>query len=171
MASRKPKPKAKAKLTPEKWAEARLRRETGSGIREVAAWLGVDPAHVSRRAKAENWSDGKDLEDVIRRRVNEKVNGVVNTVDPKKRAEAVDQIADKRAAVQLRHQTEWDGVDVIRRAAIAEVDFDKAKLAKITSETLLIKQTGERKAWGLDAKEPQGGGGGKVVIIPDNGRG
>jgi hypothetical protein len=31
-------------------------------------------------------------------------------------------------------------------------DFDAAKLAKITAETIKIRQEGERKAWGITDK-------------------
>jgi hypothetical protein len=40
--------------------------------------------------------------------------------------------------------------------------FDRAKLAKITAETLMIVQNGERKAWGLDVGELPAGA---VVVI------
>ena len=32
---------------------------------------------------------------------------------------------------------------------MSEGSFDKAKLAKITAETIKIRQEGERKAWGI----------------------
>ena len=38
------------------------------------------------------------------------------------------------------------------RAAVENGDFDAAKLAKITAETIKIRQEGERKAWGITDK-------------------
>ena len=141
-----------ARVTKDQWQEARARREAGSSITDVAAWLGVDRAHVSRRAKAEEWGDGSDVEATIRQKVTEKVTRVVTAHDPKKKAEAVEAEAQRRAAVQLRHRDEWDGHIPLLQDAISQKDFDAAKVAKITAETIAIRQAGERKAWGLDAE-------------------
>ena len=139
-----------AKTTPDQWADARAKREAGMSITDVASWLGVDRALVSRRAKAEQWGDGRDLEEVVRRKVTEKVTGIVTPHDPKKVAQAVEAEADKRVSVIVRHKAEWDSHRGIIQQAIAKQDFEAAKLAKITAETLAICQAGERKAWGLD---------------------
>ena len=143
-----------AKITKEQWQEARAKRESGESITDVAKWLGVDRALVSRRAKAEKWNDGADLEEVIRRKVTEKVTGIVTAHDPKKVAEAVDLAAQRRADVEIRHQTEWEEHLTLVDTAIGKKDFEIAKLAKITAETLKIRQEGERKAWRLDSQPP-----------------
>lgn len=64
---------------------------------------------------------------------------------------AEEQAVDARAEVIARHRTEWDDHKLLLTDAIETSNFDKAKLAKITAETTMIRQTGERKAWGLDA--------------------
>ncbi|WP_293000048.1 hypothetical protein [Nevskia sp.] len=64
---------------------------------------------------------------------------------------AEEQAVDARAEVIARHRKEWDDHKLLLTAAIENSNFDKAKLAKITAETTMIRQTGERKAWGLDA--------------------
>jgi len=139
-----------ARVSSEQWTEARARREAGESITDVAKWLGVDRALVSRRAKAESWSNGEDVEETIRRKVTEKVTGIVTACDPKKKAEALDAAASRRADVEIRHQIEWEEHKSLVDQAIAAQDFDAAKLAKITAETLKIRQEGERKAWRLD---------------------
>lgn len=64
---------------------------------------------------------------------------------------AEEQAVDARAEVIARHRTEWDDHKLLLTKAIEDSDFDRAKLAKITAETTMIRQVGERKAWGLDA--------------------
>ena len=49
--------------------------------------------------------------------------------------------------------------------AIEKNDFDKAKLAKITAETLKIRQEAERKAWGIRDVDAQPDGGALTVRI------
>lgn len=162
-----------ARATADQWLEARAKREAGASLQEVADFLGVSKTAVIKKAKAEQWGDGRDLEEVIQRKVTEKVTGVVTGGDPKKLAEAIDAEAQKRVAVIERHKTEWDDHKGLVSSAVAERDFDAAKLAKITAETIAIRQAGERKAWGLDAAEKVkhvGPGGGPIQhqeIPPD----
>ncbi|MCH5277748.1 MAG: hypothetical protein J1E80_07945 [Desulfovibrionaceae bacterium] len=129
------------------WETIRAEYESGSTMGRIAKRHGVDKAAISRRARKENWT--QDLSAVVARRAQEKVNGTVNTVDPKKRAEAVDRAADALKAVMLRHKEEWERHRVLMDEALAAGDFDRAKLAKITAETLKIRQEGERRAWGI----------------------
>lgn len=63
-----------------------------------------------------------------------------------------DRAADAKAAVILRHKEEWEQHQQLIRAAVENGDFDAAKLAKITAETIKIRQEGERKAWGITDK-------------------
>ena len=63
---------------------------------------------------------------------------------------------DVRAQILARHRAEWPQVAKLRqealnvRAADPAQAFNRAKLAKITSEITAIQQAGERKAWGMD---------------------
>lgn len=78
---------------------------------------------------------------------------------PTKRADGLAECAtvsaahavDARAEVIARHRAEWQQHTRLLDDAIRETDFEKAKIAKITAETIAIRQAGERKAWGLDA--------------------
>ena len=129
------------------WETIRAEYEAGSSMGELSRRHGVDKAAISRRAKKEGWLT--DLSEVVNRRAEAKVNGIVNTVDPKKRADAVDRAADAKAAVIFRHKEEWERHQQIINDALTNNDFELAKLAKITAETLKIRQEGERKAWGI----------------------
>lgn len=129
------------------WETIRAEYEAGATMGELSRKHGVDKAAISRKAKKEAWLT--DLSEVVNRRAEAKVNGLVNTVDPKKKAEAVDRAADAKASVIMRHKKEWDDQEALAREAVEKRDFDLAKLAKITAETIKIRQEGERKAWGI----------------------
>lgn len=132
------------------WETIRAEYEAGSTMGELSRKHGVDKAAISRKAKKEAWL--ADLSEVVNKRAEAKVNGLVNAVDPKKKAEAVDRAADAKAAVIMRHKEEWEQHQQLIRQAVESGDFDAAKLAKITAETIKIRQEGERKAWGITDK-------------------
>jgi hypothetical protein len=140
----------------DQWQAVRAEREVGASISGLASKYGIDKAAISRRAKAEKWGDGIDVADVIRRKVNEKINGISTDDAPKKKAAAIDAEASKVAEVVHRHRREWEQVVMLRQEALkVRVEdqkdaFDRSKLAKITAEMTAIQQAGERKAWGLD---------------------
>lgn len=143
------------------WETIRAEYEAGATMGELSRRHGADKSAISRRAKKEGWTP--DLTEAVNRRAEAKVNGVVNTVDPQKRAEAVDCAADRKAAVIVRHRIEWDKQQEISDRAMDTEDFELAKLAKITAETLKIRQEGERKAWGIQDKAETEVSGGVVV--------
>ena len=122
-----------------------------------------DKAAISRRAKKEAWA--QDVTGAVDRAVDAKVNGIVNTVDPEKKAAAIASAADEKVAVIIRHREEWETQRALVTTAIEKNDFDKAKLAKITAETLKIRQEAERKAWGIRDVDAQPDGGALTVRI------
>jgi hypothetical protein len=138
---------AKKKTKGYDWETIRAEYEAGSSMGELSRRYGVDKAAISRRAKKEGWT--QDITQAVNRLTEAKVNGLVNTVDPKKKAEALSRAAEAKAAVILRHQEEWTKHQQLISSAIEAGDFDAAKLAKITAETIKIRQEGERKAWGI----------------------
>lgn len=147
------------RLTADTWETVRAEREAGTSFPELAARFGVSHQAIQKRAKAEGWSDGADVAEVIRRKVAEKVAGVVATANSKKKAEAIDAAASKVAAVVDLHQQEW--VDHRDRFGSVPDTFEDGKLAKISSEMLAIRQKGERQAHGLDDGKEDG----KTIII------
>lgn len=74
----------------------------------------------------------------------------------------------KRAEILSRHRSEWAAPRGMSAEAVRMRDtdpikaFERAKMAKITSETIKIVQDGERKAWGIDVGELPDGA---VVVI------
>lgn len=133
------------------WDTIRAEYETGASMGALSRRHGVSKAAISKRARSEGWV--QDVSDAVNRMADAKVNGVVNAVNPQKKAEAIERAADAKAAVILRHKAEWERHKTIMDEALDTSDFALAKLAKITAETLKIRQDGERKTWGIDRNE------------------
>lgn len=158
------------RLSADQWETIRAEREAGASFDTLAQRYGVSKTAIIKRAKAEGWSDGQDVGEIIRRKVTEKVTGVVTTGNPKKRAEAIDAAADRSAEIIRRHQEEsnairerlYAGLKAHRAAEAKEekqLAFEDLKAAKIASETLLNIHKAERQAWGLDVQAA-----GEIVI-------
>lgn len=86
--------------------------------------------------------------------------------------EAAQELAEthavqQRAEILHRHRGEWMAPRKIAYDAIKSNDFEKAKLAKITSETLTLIQAGECRAYGIDTAT-RAAGGGTVVVVDRN---
>lgn len=130
------------------WEAIRAEYEVGATQSELSRKYSVSRKAIQKHIEADGWS--QDVEPAIQRKVAEKVAGVVAGCDPKKKADAIDAEATRRADVTNRHRDEWDEHKSLVDTAIGMKNFETAKLAKITAETLKIRQEGERKAWGLD---------------------
>lgn len=67
-----------------------------------------------------------------------------------------EECEDLRAEVIARHRNEWKLVGMLVQESLQnrKVDIKKSheqmRYAKLTAETIMIRQNGERKAWGLD---------------------
>jgi len=149
------------RLTADQWETIRAEREAGASFGELAARHGVSKPAIVKRSQLEQWGNGQDVGEVVRRKVTEKVTGIVTGANPQKVAAAIDAAADETAAIVRRHRQEWVQVAGLRQEALAaragdQSDaFNRAKLAKITAEMTAIQQAGERKAWGLDTAQAQ----------------
>lgn len=132
------------------WETIRAEYEAGASQSELAKRHGVSRKAIQKHITAEGWA--QDISGTLDRLTEAKVAGVVAGCDPKKKAAALDRAADAKAAVIMRHKEEWEQHQQLIRAAVENGDFDAAKLAKITAETIKIRQEGERKAWGIQDK-------------------
>lgn len=81
---------------------------------------------------------------------------------------STDHAVGIRAAVLDRHRKEWAAPRKLAYESVTKRDFELAKLAKITAETLQIVQVGECRAFGLDHAS-RGNDGGTVVLIERGG--
>ncbi len=132
------------------WETIRAEYEAGASQSELAKRHGVSRKAIQKHITAEGWA--QDISGTLDRLTEAKVAGVVAGCVPKKKAAALDRAADAKAAVIMRHKEEWEQHQQLIRAAVENGDFDAAKLAKITAETIKIRQEGERKAWGITDK-------------------
>lgn len=132
------------------WETIRAEYEAGASQADLSRRHGVSRKAIQKHITAEGWT--QDVSGTIDRMAKAKVAGIVAGCDPKKKAEAFARASDAKAAVMVRHKQEWERHQTLIDEALAEGDFDKAKLAKITAETLKIRQEGERKAWGIQDK-------------------
>ena len=132
------------------WETIRAEYEAGASQSTLSKKHGVSRTAIQRRISSEGWV--QDISQTVNRLTEAKVAGVVAGCNPKKKAEALNAAAEQKAAVINRHREEWTRHQAIIDEAIASNDFERAKLAKITAETLKIRQEGERKAWGIQDK-------------------
>ncbi len=139
-----------ARLTADQWETVRAEREAGKSFPELAKKHGVSHQAIQKRAKNEGWGNGADIGVTVRRKVAEKVAGLVAGCNPKKKAEALENAAKKGFDIIQRHQKDWEAhhnsytVDGIAK------DFEIGKSAKICAEMLAIRQKAERAAYGLE---------------------
>lgn len=153
------------RLTADTWETVRAEREAGATFDALAVKFGVSKTAIIKRAKVGDWGDGTDLAETIRRKVTEKVTGVVTTGNPQKKAEAIAAAADRSAEVVRRHREEtgavrerlYTGLEAHKAAETKEektLAFEDLKAAKISSETILNIHRAERQAWSLDETAP-----------------
>lgn len=170
------------RLSPDEWTAARLAWESDPNMTmgRLADVLGITKQSVHARIKkaaaaGDPWEKQQALSDLAARaqRIADRQAARASADDagkPDKADRSVSKKADEpdippipdadtpvnqRAEVIARHRREWSVVRGLSGEAIKGRDFERAKLAKITSETLKIMQDGERKAWGLDAIDPE----------------
>ena len=154
----------------ERWAAARALYEGTAGmtLRRVAEETGIPKSTVETRAKLEKWRKNYPLANLgpigpiaqeAADRYSAKIEDAGPEVTAEQKAEAVTETVaevavDQRAQVLDRHRREWAAPRRLSYEAVQGRDFEKAKLAKITAETLKLIQDGERKAWGLEGADP-----------------
>lgn len=155
------------RLTSDQWDTIRAEREAGASFGELASRHGISKPAIIKRSQAEGWGDGRDVGEVVRRKVTEKVTGVDRVADPQKVAAAIDATANRAADVVRRHQNEPMGPRELierglRQAAEArnreqkEIAMLDLKAAKLAAEGLALVQGMERKSFGLDSANPAG---------------
>lgn len=145
-------------MTADEWGEVRSRWE--SDPREGYTWivsemnLGVSDEAIRKRARNEGWAKKASLKTIVERaqaRADAKVTGkVTGKVTPVTESEAV----DLRASVIEKHRDEWaEHRETFTLPLLTgeESGLNMSRIAKMTAETIRIRQQGEREAWGLDA--------------------
>lgn len=165
--------------TPDRRAAARALFEAvpGATCESVGAEVGV-PVGTVRRWKAEGgWKPAKKQLPELSARAGaladswtKKMSDLGKPLDDEvaaaeaAREVAVDVQVDVRAQVIDRHRKEWAAPRKIAYEAIQRSDFERAKLAKISAETLTLIQAGECRAFGITA-EGRGADARTVVVV------
>ncbi len=141
------------------WEMIQTEYETGATQVELARKHGVSQAAISQRARREGWMQDGTGED----------SGAAGqtTVHARQRSAPLptkNKVAGEgKNAIIRRHREEWNKIRLLVDDAVTEQDAEAAKLAKITAETLKIRQEGERKAWGITDKVETEVSGGLVL--------
>ena len=162
-----------ARLDPALWAEIRRRWEhdvdspsfADAARRAAGAHGFVAPSKSAThtRAHRDGWQRRGSMTGVVAG-AHARADAIVDADGAKKGAvqSAVDAQQSReegealRAAIIARHRKEWgvvrelSGEAMELRATDPVAAFDRAKLGKITAETIALAQIGERRAWGLD---------------------
>lgn len=140
------------RLTADQWETIRAEREAGATFQSLADKHGVSDAAIVKKAQAEGWSDGKDVAELIRRKVSEKVSGIVSDANPKKRAEAIDAAAERGAGLVRRHCEEWEEHATTFPLEKIKENLTLARIGNISSEMISRRQKSERVSHGLENK-------------------
>jgi hypothetical protein len=134
--------------TGDEWRSVRAEFEAGATVQNLSLKYNISATAINRRRSIEGWR--QDAEAAIKMRTQERLAKIQKSQDPVKRDEAIENEAQARANVIHRHRREWDTHAVLLDETFARRDFNLAKLTKITAEILMIRQSGERKAWNID---------------------
>lgn len=134
-----------------------------SDFNSVAAEAGVLPYWVRRWKREGGWAKASravpgfsamvaaaaDNMKVRMSELGKPLDEGVATQEAAKEA-ALEFAVDVRAQVLDRHRKEWAAPRKIAYDAIQKGDFERAKLAKISAETLTLIQSGECRAYGIN---------------------
>lgn len=165
-------------------ARALFEGQPGATIDTVAAAVGVDPKLVrswksegkwvvATRAAAGLSARAGELANKFKVRMSELGKPLSDEVAAAEASREVAQefAADVRAEVLDRHRKEWAAPRKVAYEALQQAGkgdiaggFERAKLAKITAETLTLVQVGECRAYGIN-HDARAGDGQTVVVV------
>lgn len=157
------------KLTPEQWADIRIKREVDQiSFKALSEEYGVSVGLIHKRSKLQNWSDGSDGNAQANKIARERVQNIVNEPSSKRRFESIMEAACAKAEIMRRQQNDWEahraafGTDLLQPAQPDDLGdakaaearrFHQLKCAKISAEMLTIRHAGERKAYNISDEE------------------
>ena len=133
------------------WERIKFEYSTGVDIKTLVDKFKIDRSTIYKRIANEGWK--RCLTEEVNARADLISTGVSTNDDPKKKEEAINDMARRVAAVKLKYRVAWeDHIYQTQEARDAE-NFDRLKCLKIAAETMSIAQKGEYKAWGI--KDPE----------------
>lgn len=151
-------PKQGEAIPPERIAAARALYEAHpkKTLADIAEETGISLPTIKRYSSREGWNKSR-VSDVERLQESYKAKLPVDpTADDRQAAQdavVAEMAITERKRLLDRHRKEWELPRRLAYQAVQTNNFDTAKLAKISSETLRNIQDMERKAWGIDKNE------------------
>lgn len=103
---------------------------------------------IQKHIAKEGWVQG-DVREEVERLAEAKVAGVVTVCDPQKRAEAINDAADKLVAVKQSQRDRVAKLVAKWNEAVDSGSFEAAKLVKISAESLKLINDEERRTHGI----------------------
>lgn len=147
--------------------------EVGVEAKLVKAWKAEGKWVVSTRAAAGLSARAGELANNFKVKMSELGKPLSDEVAASEAAREVGQefAVDVRAEVLSRHRKEWSAPRKVAYEALQQAQkgdiaggFERAKLAKITAETLTLVQVGECRAYGIN-HDARAGDGQTVVVV------
>jgi hypothetical protein len=160
------------RLTTDQWAAIRIEweGEPTATFSALADKYGVDKAQVGRVAKRDGWSKTGQLASIneaAQRKADARCNSEGNSTQHQLNQKEIatrDESIDVRAEVLERHRREWAELESYRQDALQAMkdakgigDKEAWTIAKLAADAtkqnlsaLEVKQSGERRAWGLE---------------------
>jgi len=144
------------RLTADKWQDARLYYEAGANQQATADKFGVSRKAIQKKIESEGWT--QDLEQAIRRKVAEKVALMSHSATTEQTVAAIDAEAERRVAVNKRHEQLWAQATTLHQDAVGKKGEDGKlhpdpalqRAAKLNADTVAIIVAGERKVYRLE---------------------
>lgn len=171
------------RISEQRWLELQTlwEREPAEDYATIGARVGLSKERVRQKAAEMGWQKKPDLARIVRvahtkadahfdpqgtdGEAGPSFRQTPQAPSPRLEAEANERASELRAQVALRHRKEWGIPRSLLNEAIKARDLERAKLSKLTAETLKLCQDGERKAWGMDEPEANDSGDSGVVTV------
>ncbi|ECB1886282.1 hypothetical protein EVG80_15665 [Salmonella enterica subsp. enterica serovar Mississippi] len=157
-------------IPPERVAAARALYEANPEKRlsDIAEETGISLITIKRYSASQGWRKAPFTDfDKLTERYKENLPENPTPVDHEAAAELIvkEQALEERQRVLERHREELNLPRKLAYQAVQTNNFETAKLAKISSETLRNVQDMERKAWGID----KSGGENNITVVIERG--
>jgi predicted transcriptional regulator len=145
-------------------------KETGAPEGTVRRWKAEGKWKPAKRAIQNLSARAGELANSFQTKMSELGKPISDDVAADEAARELSETfaVDVRAQLLDRHRKEWAAPRKIIYEAAQKNDLDKAKLGKIVAETLMLVQTGECRAYGID-QNARGAGVGDTVVVIDRG--
>lgn len=143
--------------TADVWLSARQQWEADPThtFESIAKIVGVSRVAVSKRAspEQEGWSRPQSLRQIVEKaqiQADAKVTPKLRDVSAVTGKSTEQAAVDVRADLLESHRKDWMSHRKLFTLDKISADFDEGKKAKISAEMTLLRQKGERQAYGLD---------------------